>query len=57
MKIDVEEIIDLVDEARRLGVTYGRIRANVPQDYYPRIIPRTRHTERVRATIRRYMIR
>ncbi|XP_012239827.1 uncharacterized protein LOC100749759 [Bombus impatiens] len=53
VKIDVEEIIDLVDEARRLGVTYGRIRTNVPQDYYPRIIPRTRHTERVRATIRR----
>ncbi|XP_068981259.1 uncharacterized protein [Bombus flavifrons] len=53
VKIDMEEIIDLVDEARRLGVTYGRIRTNVPQDYYPRIIPRTRHTERVRATIRR----
>ena len=53
VKIDVEEIIDIVDEARRLGVTYGRIRTNIPQDYYPRIIPRTRHTERVRATIRR----
>ncbi|KOX75957.1 PHD and RING finger domain-containing protein 1 [Melipona quadrifasciata] len=47
------EVINVLEEARRLGVSYGRIRSNIPQDYYPRIIPRTRHTERVRATIRR----
>ncbi|CAK9808178.1 PHD and RING finger domain-containing protein 1 [Anthophora plagiata] len=53
VEIDMDEISDLMEEARRLGVSYGRTRTNVPQDSYPRIIPRTRHTERVRATIRR----
>lgn len=48
----MNEIIDPIEEARRLGVTYGRIRINALNSY-PRIIPRTRHTERVRATIRK----
>ncbi|XP_015440228.1 PREDICTED: serine/arginine repetitive matrix protein 2 isoform X2 [Dufourea novaeangliae] len=53
VEIDLDEISDLMEEARRLGVSYGRTRAGMPQDAQPRIVPRTRHTERVRATIRR----
>lgn len=54
VEIDMDEISDLMEEARRLGVSYGRSRTNMLQDSYRRIIPRTRHTERVRAIIRRY---
>ncbi|XP_076637305.1 PHD and ring finger domains 1 [Colletes latitarsis] len=53
VEIDLDEIPDLMEEARRLGVSYGRTRTGTTQDSQPRIIPRTRHTERVRATIRR----
>ena len=42
-----------MEEARRLGLSYGRTRAGQPQNSFsPRIIPRTRQTERVRANIR-----
>lgn len=54
VEIDLDEVPDLMEEARRLGVSYGRTRTGVTQDSQPRIVPRTRHTERVRATIRRY---
>ena len=54
VEIDLDEISDLMEEARRLGVSYGRTRTGLPQNSQPRIVPRTRHTERVRATIRRY---
>ncbi|XP_053986194.1 uncharacterized protein LOC128880293 [Hylaeus volcanicus] len=53
VEIDLDEIPDLMEEARRLGVSYGRTRTGAPQNSQPRIVPRTRHTERVRATIRR----
>nr|XP_033321309.1 serine/arginine repetitive matrix protein 2 isoform X1 [Megalopta genalis]XP_033321310.1 serine/arginine repetitive matrix protein 2 isoform X1 [Megalopta genalis] len=53
VEIDFDEIADLMEEARRLGVSYGRARTGQSQDTQPRIVPRTRHTERVRATIRR----
>ena len=53
VEIDMDEISDLMEEARRLGVSYGRSRTNMLQDSHRRIIPRTRHTERVRAIIRR----
>ncbi|XP_017883557.1 serine/arginine repetitive matrix protein 2-like isoform X2 [Ceratina calcarata] len=52
VEIDMDEISDLMEEARRLGVSYGRTRT-ILQESHPRIVPRTRHTERVRATIRR----
>lgn len=52
VEIDMDEISDLMEEARRLGVSYGRTRT-ILQDSHPRIVPRTRHTERVRAAIRR----
>ena len=44
-----------MEEARQLGLSYGRSRAGVnqlQQTNSPRIIPRTRQTERVRANIR-----
>lgn len=43
-----------MEEARRLGVSYGRTRTGTAESgaSVPRIVPRTRHTERVRATIR-----
>nr|XP_003700397.2 PREDICTED: uncharacterized protein LOC100882431 isoform X1 [Megachile rotundata] len=54
VEIDVDEIPDLMEEARTLGVSYGRsYRNNLIQDSFRRIIPRTRHTERVRANILR----
>lgn len=54
VEIDMDEISDLMEEARRLGVSYGRSRTGVTQDsaLFSRIVPRTRHTERVRANIR-----
>lgn len=55
VEIDLDEISDLMEEARRLGVSYWRSRSGVPNDHvhtFPRIIPRTRQTERVRANIR-----
>lgn len=51
----MDEISDLMEEARRLGVSYGRTRTGVSNENVhslPRIIPRTRQTERVRANIR-----
>ena len=55
--IDLDEISDLMAEARGLGLSYGRTRTGIPRDgdasFGPhRIIPRTRQTERVRANIR-----
>lgn len=53
IEIDLDEISDLMEEARRLGVSYGRSRTGVESGpMFPRIVPRTRHTERVRANIR-----
>lgn len=52
--IDLDEVPDLIEEARRLGLSYGRTRGRhvVQNTFSPRIIPRTRQTERVRANIR-----
>lgn len=51
--IDLDEIPDLMEEARSLGLSYGRTRGRHFQNSFsPRIIPRTRQTERVRANIR-----
>ncbi|XP_033215800.1 uncharacterized protein LOC117172115 isoform X3 [Belonocnema kinseyi] len=51
--IDLDELPDLMEEARSLGLSYGRSRSGLPQNTAsPRIIPRTRQTERVRANIR-----
>lgn len=42
-----------MEEARHLGVSYGRNRADIASGpIFSRIVPRTRHTERVRANIR-----
>lgn len=44
-----------MEEARRLGVSYGRTRTGTTPgngSLFPRIVPRTRHTERVRTSIR-----
>lgn len=56
----MDEIPDLMEEARRLGVSYGRSRTGAnPENgaLIPRIVPRTRHTERVRANIRNRTVR
>lgn len=54
--IDLDEISDLMAEARGLGLSYGRTRTGIPNEisnFGPnRMIPRTRQTERVRANIR-----
>lgn len=52
--IDLDEVPDLIEEARRLGLSYGRTRGRhqIQNTFSPRIIPRTRQTERVRANIR-----
>ncbi|XP_063995960.1 uncharacterized protein LOC135173177 [Diachasmimorpha longicaudata] len=63
VEMDMDELPDLMAEARCLGTTYGRTRSGVPQNFshspmhtpgpsHRRIIPRTRQTERVRANIR-----
>ncbi|XP_066599342.1 protein split ends isoform X2 [Prorops nasuta] len=55
IEIDEDEVPDLMEEARRLGVSYGRIRGGqAPQDRVNsnRMVPRTRQMERVRANIR-----
>lgn len=56
VEIDLDEITDVMEEARRLGVSYGRTRTERVYDSdllsIPRVIPRTRQTERVRANIR-----
>lgn len=60
IEIDLDEVPDLMAEARLLGVTYGRTRTGVTQDqdlhnrflHRQRLVPRTRQTERVRANIR-----
>ncbi|XP_015111930.1 uncharacterized protein LOC107037735 [Diachasma alloeum] len=63
IEMDLDELPDLMAEARCLGTTYGRTRSGAPQDFphppmhtpgpsHRRIIPRTRQTERVRANIR-----
>lgn len=62
IEMDMDELPDLMAEARCLGTTYGRTRSGAPQDF-PHVpsstsgsvrqrIPRTRQTERVRANIR-----
>lgn len=56
----MDEIPDLMEEARRLGVSYGRSRTGTNPEsgaLIPRIVPRTRHTERVRANIRSRTVR
>ncbi|XP_014483609.1 PREDICTED: uncharacterized protein LOC106749063 [Dinoponera quadriceps] len=60
VEIDFDEISDLMEEARRLGVSYGRTRTGTNPEggaSIPRIVPRTRHTERVRANIRNRTVR
>ncbi|EFN80079.1 RING and PHD-finger domain-containing protein KIAA1542 [Harpegnathos saltator] len=60
IEIDLDEISDLMEEARHLGVSYGRSRTGTTPEngaLIPRIVPRTRHTERVRANIRNRTVR
>lgn len=59
IEIDLDEISDLMEEARRLGVSYGRTRTGTTENgaLISRIVPRTRHTERVRANIRNRTVR
>lgn len=56
VSIDLDEIPDIMAEARGLGVSYGRTRTGIPRDvdtFGPhRMIPRTRQIERIRANIR-----
>ncbi|XP_046483809.2 PHD and ring finger domains 1 isoform X2 [Neodiprion pinetum] len=54
VEIDLDEVPDLMEEARRLGESYGRTRTGRDRELSvgPRVIPRTRQTERVRANIR-----
>lgn len=53
----MDEVPDLMEEARRLGLSYGRTRGTEIRNHAgPRLIPRTRQTERVQANIRAHRI-